>query len=139
MDHHPLFEFQDTLRAAIERVIPEDDYPDGWDAGAGEYILGLLVRDCDSLIPLYRQGLAGLDAEAVAAHGRKFSKLTTDEQDSILRHVEAGNVATQWPVRPREFFERLVCQAMEGFYADPGNGGNRGEISWRMVGFTVTA
>lgn len=65
--------------------------------------------------------------------------LATGEQDAILRKVETGEVATPWPVNPAEFFDRLVCQTMEGFYGDPGNGGNRGQISWRMVGFEVTA
>ena len=25
---------------------------------------------------------------------------------------------------------------MEGYYADPGNGGNRDGIAWQMIGFT---
>jgi hypothetical protein len=26
---------------------------------------------------------------------------------------------------------------MEGFYGDPGNGGNRNAVSWHMIGFEV--
>ena len=139
MNINPLSECQETLSAAIKRIIPEDDYPDGWQAGAGDYILRLLAGDCASFVPLYRQGLAGLDAEAKAAHTRAFAELSAGEQDVILRKVEKGEVATHWPVNPREFFDRLVCQSVEGFYGDPGNGGNRNEVAWRMVGFKVTA
>ena len=32
-------------------------------------------------------------------------------------------------------FARLVELAHEGFYADPGNGGNRDAVSWRMIGY----
>lgn len=130
---------RETLRAAIDRIIPRDDYPSGWDAGAGDYILGLLAGDCADLVPLYREGLAGLDSEARAAYGREFARLSASEQDELLQRVEAGQVETEWRVSPAEFFDRLVNQAMEGFYGDPGNGGNRDEASWRMVGFWVTA
>ena len=30
---------------------------------------------------------------------------------------------------------RLVNHAAEGYYADPGQGGNRNRVSWRMIGF----
>jgi gluconate 2-dehydrogenase gamma chain len=32
----------------------------------------------------------------------------------------------------------LVNHTMEGFYSDPGNGGNRDAVSWKMIGFEVT-
>jgi hypothetical protein len=31
---------QQTLRAAVHRIIPSDDYPDAWDAGIGDYLAG---------------------------------------------------------------------------------------------------
>ena len=33
------------------------------------------------------------------------------------------------------FFETLLANTVEGFFADPAYGGNRGMIGWRMVGF----
>jgi gluconate 2-dehydrogenase gamma chain len=29
-----------------------------------------------------------------------------------------------------------VTLTIEGFYSDPGNGGNRDAVAWRMIGFT---
>ena len=128
-----------TLQAVIDRLIPQDDYAGGWEAGVGDYIFGLLAGDCASLIPLYRDGLTALDTEAQAAYSRPFDQLSGTDQDTLLKRVEAGQVETNWPVSPRQFFDRVLNQAMEGFYGDPGNGGNKGEVSWRMVGFEVTA
>ncbi|HEX5323528.1 MAG TPA: gluconate 2-dehydrogenase subunit 3 family protein [Capsulimonadaceae bacterium] len=127
-----------TFQAAIDRIIPKDDFAGGWEAGVGDYIFRLLAGDCAALVPLYQQGLAALDAEARAAHGKPFAELSAPDQDDLLRRVEAGKVETDWPVAPRHFFDRLVSQAMEGYYGDPGNGGNKGGVSWRMVGFKVT-
>jgi hypothetical protein len=31
-----------------------------------------------------------------------------------------------------------VEHSAEGFYSDPGNGGNRDNIAWKMIGFEVT-
>ena len=46
---------------------------------------------------------------------------------------------TDWHGDPIWFFRLLVEQTMEGFYADPGNGGNKGGVSWEMIGYRVTA
>lgn len=42
--------------------------------------------------------------------------------------------ATAEPTR-EEWFARLCDLVAEGFYADPGNGGNEGAASWRMIGY----
>jgi hypothetical protein len=40
-------------------------------------------------------------------------------------------------VEPALFFRRLVEHSMEGFYGDPGNGGNKNGAAWDMIGFRV--
>ena len=35
----------------------------------------------------------------------------------------------------KEFFELMLQNTMEGFFADPLYGGNRGMVSWKMIGF----
>ena len=128
----------ETLRAAVDRIIPADDFPGGWEAGVGDYFAHLLTREPQFLIPM-RQGLDALDAEAQATEGAAFAALAADAQDVLLARVEAGDVRADWPRPAPDFFRRLVSQAMEGFYADPGNGGNRDGVAWRMIGFRVTA
>jgi len=127
-----------TLRAAVDRIIPADDVPGGWEAGVGDYFAHLLTREPQFLFPA-RQGLDALDAEARATEGDAFASLAPDIQDAVLARVEAGDVRAEWPQPAPDFFRRLVSQAMEGFYADPGNGGNRDGVAWRMIGFRVTA
>ena len=126
-----------TLRAAIDRIIPADDAPGGWEAGVGDYFARLWGREPQFLAPA-RQGLDALDAEARATAGAAFASLAPAAQDTLLARIEAGDVQTDWPL-PADFFRRLVQQTMEGFYADPGNGGNKDGVAWRMVGYRVTA
>ena len=128
----------ETLRAAVDRIIPADEAPSGWEAGVGDYFAQLLTREGRFLRPT-QQGLDALDAEAQAMESRAFAALTPEVQDAVLARVEAGDVRTDWPSPAPAFFRRLVSQAMEGYYADPGNGGNKDGAAWRMIGFRVTA
>ena len=128
----------ETLRAAVDRILPADDAPSGWEAGLGGFFALLLARESRFLLPTL-SGLDALDAEARAAGGASFAALTPDAQDALLSRVEAGEVRAEWPLDAADFFHRLVSQAMEGFYADPSNGGNKDGAGWKMVGYRVTA
>ena len=127
-----------VLQAAVDRIIPADDYPSGWQGGVGDFFAQLLTREPRFVAP-YQRGLDALDAEAQAASGASFAGLTPDAQDALLARVERGDVRTEWTLDPTPFFRLLTEQTMEGFYADPGNGGNRNGIAWEMIGYKVTA
>lgn len=124
-----------VFRAVMDRVVPADDFPGAWDAGTGEYLRRQFERDLRHLVPLYCLGLEAIDAEARARHGAVFVALSAAVQDTLLRDVEAGRVVAFWPVEPGRFFRMLVEHVQEGFYADPGNGGNRDAVVWRMIGY----
>jgi gluconate 2-dehydrogenase gamma chain len=126
---------QRTLRAAVDRIIPPDDFPGAWEAGVGDYIAGQLEGDLQHLQRMYREGLAALDTEAVVETGTAFAALTAEQQDAVLRRIEAGSVQTHWPVPPTRFFSLLIQHTAEGYYSDPGNGGNRDKVAWQMIGF----
>ncbi len=128
-----------TLRAAIDRLIPPDDFPGAWEAGVGEYIRRQLAGDLRHLDLILREGLIALDQEARLLDGQPFAALGPEEQDAVLERVEQGELETRavWTVAPREFFVLLVALTNEGYYGDPGNGGNRDEVAWRMVGYTT--
>lgn len=127
-----------TLRALIDRIIPADDFPGGWEAGVGDYLDRQFAGDLRPLVEMYRAGLEALDDEARVMAGLDFAGLASDAQDEVLRRVEAGDVSADWSVDPSAFFRAAVEHAAEGFYGDSGNGGNRDEVSWRMIGFEVT-
>jgi choline dehydrogenase-like flavoprotein len=122
------------LAAALDRVIPEDNYPSATEAGVMNFIHGA-AGSFGAMWPLLLSGLDDLDAEAKSHGGTGFALLPPDEQDLVLAALEHGDVRTTWQVDPAEFFAALVTVAADGFYADPGNGGNRDAISWSMIGY----
>jgi hypothetical protein len=132
-DHHV-----DTLCAAVNRIIPPDDFPGGWDGGVGDYLFRQFERNLKAVVDTYARGLDALDAEAQVVHGQIFNPLDSSLQDALLAQIEQGIVKTVWSVDPSAFFSMMVGHCMEGFYSDPGNGGNRDGVAWKMIGFEVT-
>ena len=68
----------------------------------------------------YRAGIAALDRLA----GGDFSKAGPQEQDKILAGQDTG-----------AFTSLLFEHTIEGLYANPEYGGNRGLAGWRDIGF----
>jgi Gluconate 2-dehydrogenase subunit 3 len=127
----------EILRAAVNRIIPPDDFPGGWEGGVGDYLSRQFKGDLKDLLDTYRVGLDALDAESQAVIGTGFALADAEAQDSLLTQIEHGSVKTTWTVDPARFFSMLIDHSMEGFYSDPGNGGNRDQIAWKMIGFEV--
>jgi hypothetical protein len=126
---------QSTLQAVLDRLIPADDYPGAWEAGVGDYIARQLEGDSRHLLPSYRLGLDAMDAEAVTAHGQHFADLYPARQDALLSSLERGVTGVLWVISASGFMTTLINHAVEGYYADPAQGGNRGKRSWAMIGF----
>lgn len=124
-----------TLRAAADRIVPPDETCGAAEAGAAEFILRLLNNELSGQRAIYLEGLDGIEREAQARHSRSFASLAPAEQDAVLAAIEEDNAKTAWPISPRNFFQMLVEHVLEGFYADPGNGGNRDAVSWKMIGY----
>ncbi len=123
------------LRAMMNRIIPQDDFPNAWDAGVGNYLSRQFEGDLQNRVEDYRLGLETLEAESQAYEGKSFTELDASTQDHLLSRVESGQVTKSWPVNPTEFFHMVIAHVMEGYYSDPGNGGNRESIAWQMIGF----
>ena len=119
----------------MNRIIPQDDFPNAWDAGVGDYLARQFEGDLRVQVETYRLGLNALEAESQAFAGKPFTELDTSEQDVILSLLETGQVTNSWPMEPTRFFYTVIEHVMEGYYSDPGNGGNRDSISWHMIGF----
>jgi gluconate 2-dehydrogenase gamma chain len=83
----------------------------------------------------YRAALAALDAYCRTAYvGRIFDRLGPEERDLVLQGLEKGTVKLAG-TDGQAFFEMLLQNTMEGFFADPVYGGNRDMIGWKLVGF----
>lgn len=122
---------QQTLQAAVSRIVPADDYPSAWDAGAGEFFNRLFERE-PRFLPVYQAGLEALQAASLQEAGASLAALDADAQDILLRRFEAAEASAA-------FFRLLVEQTLESYYADPSSGGNLDGIGWDMIGYKVTA
>jgi gluconate 2-dehydrogenase gamma chain len=151
-----------TVEAIVDRLIPADHLsPGGKDCGCAVFIdrqlagafgqasrlytkppfnKGLPTQGYQGdLTPAgrYRLGLRALNDHTNTAYKKNFLALTTAQQDAVLTGLDGGTI--QLKLRPgfstKEFFELVLQNTMEGFFADPLYGGNRGMASWKMIGF----
>lgn len=147
-----------TVEAVVDRLIPADELSiGGKEAGCASFIDRQLAGSYGSSDRLYmqgpfaaglptqgyqgsatpagryREGLAALNKHARAMLGGKaFFELAPAEQDKVLQDFEAGKVE----YKPAAGFFNLVLQnTMEGFFADPIYGGNKDMAGWKFIGF----
>ena len=128
-----------TLVAVADRIVPRDEWPGAVEAGALDYVMRQLSGDLRNEATIVEQGLAALEAEAQERVGRPLQDLDDEAMDAMLEAVERGEVRTVWPVDPAAWFTTVIHLVGEGFYADPANGGNRGAVSWSMIGYAAEA
>jgi len=149
-----------AVEALVDRLIPPDPQtPGGKDAGCAVFIdrqlagsfgsaEGLYMRgpftdgtpqqgDQSPLTPAarYRQALAALDKYCRATYaGKSFTQIPDNEKDKLLSGLEKGQVQLEG-TNGQSFFELLLQNTQEGFFADPVYGGNRNMVGWKMIGY----
>ena len=114
-----------TLEAICAQLIPADQEPGAKEAGVVHYIDLQLSRPFRRHRKAYQQGLAAIDTAARVQFGKPFADLSGERQVAILNATEEKDQA---------FFDLLLNHTRQGFYGDPRHGGNRGMVSWKMVG-----
>ena len=67
----------------------------------------------------------------------RFVDLSEDQQDTVLTGLDEEEIQFDG-VSAKVFFDLLLKNAIEGFFADPIYGGNRDMIAWRYIGFPGT-
>ncbi|MFI4994402.1 MAG: GMC family oxidoreductase [Hyphomicrobiales bacterium] len=112
------------LEAVVDRIVPSDEDPGAIAAGTMGFVRERLRQAPPGLAEAIRAGLRVADDTARAKHGRGFLEIGADERDGAL-HALAGE----------PWFRLLAEMTAEGFYADPGNGGNLSAASWKMLGY----
>ena len=138
-----------ALDAITARVIPSE--PDGLgarEAAVVTYIDRAVAGYFHELQGLYRFGLLRLDESCLAAFGRTFAELPTENQDEILLALDEAGSGRAVPSRvtqmltadrremvlPR-FFAIVREHTIQGMFCDPLYGGNRDFTGWRLIGF----
>jgi gluconate 2-dehydrogenase gamma chain len=149
-----------TVEALVDRLIPPDpETPGGKDIGCAVFIdrqLAGAYGDAAGLywsppfLPaspllglqgpftpaqLYRHMLTALNEHIRAAYvGKTFAQLPDSEKDLIITKMENGSLKLQGTVA-KPFFDTLLQDTRQGFFADPVYGGNRDMAAWKMIGF----
>lgn len=145
--------------AAVARLIPADELgPGAKEAGVTYFIDQQLFGGFGTMAKMYRQGphpegtpqqgyqspltpqevYRAAIREINQALGRPFEKLPVAEQDETLKKLEESKLALE-SVPSRFFFNMLLDNTIEGFFADPIYGGNRDKAGWKLVGFPGVA
>jgi gluconate 2-dehydrogenase gamma chain len=149
-----------AVEAIVDRLIPPDPgTPGGKDAGCAVFIDRQLAGDYGSAKGLYmrppfldgtptqgpqspvtpaaqyHRSLAALDRYCRTAFaGKPFAELTDEQKDKLLAGLEKGPTVLDG-ASGTAFFEQVLLNTKEGFFADPVYGGNRGMVAWKMIGF----
>ena len=83
----------------------------------------------------YRASLAALADHVKQGYaGKQIHELPPETLDQILTGLEKGQIPLS-DNSGKGFFELLLKNTIEGFFADPIYGGNRDMAGWRLIGF----
>ena len=126
-----------TLTALCDRIVPQPtDRPP---VPVASYVDEKMLSDAHdgyrhAELPeqriAWKRGLAGLREAAHSRHGKSFEHLTGDEQDTLLKALEAGTLeASAFDSMPgTSFFQhRILPDVVTAYYAHP--------TAWSEIGY----
>jgi len=125
-----------VVEAMAEQIIPADQDAGARDAQVVNYIDRQLAGVFEEHQETYRNGIAGVQQTSNMMFESDFESLEWTQQTEVLKTLENGEAAGSiWEtVSPQSFFELIRDHTMQGFYGSPRHGGNRGFVSFRMIG-----
>lgn len=83
---------------------------------------------------LYRLCIEAIDQHCEREYGEPFAGASSEQQLVVLESLDEGTLSLPG-VPVAEFFNMLLENTVEGFFADPIYGGNRDKVGWKLVGF----
>ena len=142
------------VEAAVERLIPgEPGSPGALEAGCAQFIDWQLAGPFGQGDRLFLGGphkpglpqqgyqlglnpaeLYRVSIRSLRAQGVDLAARPPEQRDADLTRIERGELQTEG-FSSAIFFETLLTNTIEGFFADPAYGGNRDMAGWRLVGF----
>ena len=149
-----------AVEAIADRIIPPDPQTAGGkDAGCGVYLdrqlagpygrneglynVGPFQKGTKSQGPqspttraeLYRKALAALDRHCRSKFdGKRFAELSDSDKDSVLHELDEEKLKFDG-ADAKAFFDEILKDVQQGFFADPIYGGNRDMVAWKMIGY----
>lgn len=122
------------VAAAADRVLPKDEDAGALEANVPEYIDRILqTKQLESMKNNFVPGVAALDRRCQRMFKVGFAGAKPEQQDEVLT-IFKNSPETSGEAR---WYEMLIVLTLEGFLGDPSYGGNRGEVGWKTVGFTL--
>jgi gluconate 2-dehydrogenase gamma chain len=124
------------LAVLSDVIVPPDDYAGASQAGVVQFLDRQLAGYYRRYQPLYRGGLAALEAASRKMFHTTIIDLSAADRVALVIQWERNSLPTNGgeEVPMREFFDRFVDHVMQGYYGAPRHGGNRDAVSWRMLG-----
>ncbi len=148
------------VRAMVDHMIPADALsPKGTDLGIHEYIDRALAGAWGQGERMYlkgpwkrgalsqgyqlpynraqymRAGIEASDRHCLKAYAKRFTELSEAQREQVLLGLSQSEIQFDDGLPARGFFELAYRLVMEGMFADPIHGGNRGKAGWKMIGF----
>ena len=149
-----------AVEAIADRIIPPDPQTAGGkDAGCGVYLDRQLAgpygrneglynvgpfqkgtksqgaQSSTTRADLYRKALAALDRHCRSKFdGKRFADLSDSDKDSVLHELDAEKLKFD-DADAKVFFDEILKDVQQGFFADPIYGGNRDMVAWKMIGY----
>ncbi|WP_026282836.1 gluconate 2-dehydrogenase subunit 3 family protein [Rhizobium sp. 2MFCol3.1] len=151
-----------TVKVVFDRLMPADELgPSASEAGCLDFLDAQLAGPFGEGQSLYRDkpldpkademmqvpqfiatprerydtGLKALEAYARKTDGASFADLQPNRQDEILEGMENGTISLGPDINTKAFFELMLQNVREGYFADPLYGGNKDMVGWKMIGF----
>jgi hypothetical protein len=98
------------VTSILNRIIPASgDLPGAGELGVAHY-LERAIGPSAELKRAFAAGLTQISLESQHQHAEEFSTLSSEQQDTLLRHMEASAPA---------FFAALVFHTYRGYYSHP--------------------
>lgn len=88
-----------------------------------------------SPLRIYQIGIAALEEYAAATWGSGIKDLEDRQVDDMIWAMLGNEIEQFTEFSPFAFFQTLRLHTAEGFFSDPGYGGNRDLAGWRLIGF----
>jgi gluconate 2-dehydrogenase gamma chain len=123
------------LDAIVEQMIPTDEWPGGREAGVTNFIDTQLVGPYSRYQEIYRKGFQAIQETCGTKFGKGFEELSWEDQTLFLKKMEAGKMeGNAWEKGfDKQFFGLLRNHSMQGFYGSPRHGGNKNNVSYKML------
>ena len=94
-----------TADAICDRLIPEDQDPGASQVGVVNFIDIQLMGPYKRFRSSYRQGLKGIDQASRQTYGQRFTELSAEKQDAVLKELERGGATGEaWKEISSKYF-----------------------------------